>query len=129
MPGNEEDNRSESEKQPIIIPQAEPGCSHENRISINMDISELTIDDIDLKNGIHLYHNGLIDEAMAALKKYLSKFPDNTEAHLILGDIYERKMMYDEAVIEYSEVLRLNEKDDMTRFKLENALKQRSMRK
>ena len=52
--------------------------------------------------------------------------PDNAETHLIIGDIYERRRMFDEAIKEYKEALKISPNDKMMNFKLQTALGQRT---
>jgi predicted Zn-dependent protease len=129
MPDDKSPKINEDDKLPVVMLQPGPDCCHSNKISIKIDSSELKYNDKKLKKASDTYARGSIDEAEILLKELLKEYPDNIEAHLMLGDIYERKMMYNEAIEEYNIVLRLNEKDEFTKFKLNNALRQNKAKK
>lgn len=101
-------------------------CEHDNKISIDLVPGECATrgTDAHFKKGYELYHLGRLDEAIDELKASLAARP-TAEARLILGDIYERRLMYDKAIDEYTEALRLDPGDKQTRFKLETALGQK----
>ena len=105
---------------PDCSPENAPDCGHANRFSVSVVPSRPDR----FGRGKSLYNHGALDEAAEELKAFLEESPDDTEARLILGDIYERKGMLREAVDQYVEVVRLAPEDKMTRFKLETALRQ-----
>jgi tetratricopeptide (TPR) repeat protein len=106
-------------------------CAHDNRISIDLVPGECATREADphFKKGYELYHEGKLDDAMVELDESLSINPGNAEAHLLIGDIYERRRMFDEAIKEYEEALRLSPDDRMMKFKLETARAQRTVRR
>ena len=104
-----------------------PGCDHNNKVSIKIDASEFMPEmEEHFKKGMSLYSAGEWDLATVELKKSLEKDPENAETHLILGDIAERKLDYDDAIEEYEQVLKLNPSDKFTAFKLETAKRQKT---
>ncbi len=107
-----------------------PECAHDNRISIDLVPGECATRGADphFKKGYELYHEGRMDEALAELDASLDVTPDLAETHLLIGDIYERRRMFDEAINEYKEALRLSPGDKMMRFKLQTALGQRKVK-
>lgn len=103
-------------------------CEHDNRISINLVPGECTTrgEDHHFKKGYKLYHEGKLDDALVEMDASLGVNPDNAEAHLIIGDIYERRRMFDEAINEYKEAVKLSPEDKMIQYKLQTALGQRA---
>ncbi len=103
-------------------------CAHDNRISIDLVPGECATRDADshFKEGYKLYNEGNLDDALVELDASLGVNPDKAETHLLLGDIYERRRMFDEAIKEYEEALRLSPDDRMIKFKLHTALSQRA---
>jgi tetratricopeptide (TPR) repeat protein len=106
-------------------------CAHDNKISIDLVPGECATCDMDphFKKGYELYHAGNMDDALAEFDASLDVSPDTAETHLLIGDIYERRRMFDEAINEYKEALRLSPGDKMMRFKLQTALSQRPVRR
>ncbi len=100
---------------PESVPENAPDCAHTNDIAISI---------VPATKIRSLYDRGMLDEAAAGIMEHLEENPEDAEARLILGDIYERKGMYEEAVAQYVEVVRLRPEDGMMRFKLETALRQ-----
>jgi tetratricopeptide (TPR) repeat protein len=121
----------------IVIPQhpdcnPEFGeCAHDNRISIDLVPGKCMTQGSDphFKKGYELYHQGRLDDALVELDESARVDPEKAETHLLMGDIYEQRRMFDEAVDEYEVALKLSPKDGMIQFKLQNALAQRSPRK
>ncbi|WP_237705898.1 tetratricopeptide repeat protein [Methanocella conradii] len=118
----------------IIVPQhpdCNPEfeeCAHDNRILIDLVSGEFIKRDADphFTKGYELYHMGMIDDALVELDASLNVNPNRAEAHLLIGDIYERRRMFDEAISEYNEALRLSPEDGTIKLKLEIALSQRA---
>ncbi|MDI6897946.1 tetratricopeptide repeat protein [Methanocella conradii] len=118
----------------IIVPQhpdCNPEfeeCAHDNRILIDLVSGECIKRDADphFTKGYELYHMGMIDDALVELDASLNVNPNRAEAHLLIGDIYERRRMFDEAISEYKEALRLSPEDGTIKLKLEIALSQRA---
>ncbi len=108
---------------------AAPECTHDNRISIDLVPGECATRGADphFKKGYELYHEGDLDDALVELDASLGVDPDKAETHLLLGDIYERRRMFDEAIKEYEEALRLSPGDKTMEFKLQTALAQRRL--
>jgi len=79
------------------------------------------------KKGYELYHQGSFDDALVELDQSAKIDPERAETHLLMGDIYERRRMFDEAIREYQESLRLSPNDGSVKFKLHNAITQRSI--
>lgn len=105
-----------------------PGCNHDNKVSIKIDAAEFMPEmEQHFKRGMSLYSGGECDLAVIELKKALEIDPENAEAHLILGDIAERKLDYDRAIAEYKQVLKLNPSDQFTAFKLDTAKRQKTL--
>ncbi len=104
-------------------------CEHDNRISIDLVPGECASRGADphFKKGYELYHEGDLDDALVELDASLGVDPDKAETHLLLGDIYERRRMFDEAIKEYEEALRLSPGDKTMEFKLQTALAQRRL--
>ncbi len=121
----------------IIVPQhpdCNPEfseCAHDNRISIDLVPGKCATRGADahFKKGYELYHEGKADEALAELAESLKTDPINAEAHLLIGDIHERRQQYAEAVKQYEAAVKLSPDDKMIRFKLQNALAQRVQKK
>ncbi|HTY90974.1 MAG TPA: tetratricopeptide repeat protein [Methanocella sp.] len=117
----------------IIIPQhpdcnPEFGeCAHDNRITLDLVPGKCATRGADehFKKGYELYHENRMDDALAELGRSLSIDPINAEAHLLIGDIHERRQQYSEAIREYDEALKLSPGDKMIKFKLQNAVAQR----
>lgn len=117
----------------IVIPQhpdcnpefAE--CSHDNRITLDLVPGKCATRGYDahFKKGYELYHEGRLDEALVELDESASVEPKIAETHLIIGDIYEQRRMFSEAIKEYKEALMLSPDDGMIKFKLQNAQDQR----
>jgi tetratricopeptide (TPR) repeat protein len=108
-----------------------PECAHDNRISVDLVPGECATRGADshFKKGYELYHEGNLDDALVELDASLGVDPDKAETHLLIGDIYERRRMFDEAIKEYEEALKLSPDDQMTKFKLQTALAQRAIRR
>ena len=113
--------------EPVILPKAPesspenaPDCAHSNDISIAI----VPATGGRLGRGKARYDRGDLDGAAAELIARLVEEPGDTEARLILGDIYERKGRFREAVDQYLEAERLAPGDKMLRLKLETALRQ-----
>ncbi len=121
----------------IIIPQhpdCDPKfgeCAHDNRIAIDLVPGKCATrgTDTHFKKGYELYHEGKMDDALVELDASLGVNPGSSETHLLIGDIYERRRMFDEAVSEYTEALKLSPEDKMIAFKLKNVLAQRTLKK
>ncbi len=121
----------------IVIPQhpdCDPRfgeCAHDIRIPVELVPGECATRGVDphFKKGYALYHEGRLDDALVELDESVQVDPGNAEARLLIGDIYERRRMFDEAIRAYEEALKLSPDDGMTRFKLENAMSQRSRKK
>ncbi|MFH0802840.1 MAG: tetratricopeptide repeat protein [bacterium] len=66
---------------------------------------------------------GKDDESVAALKKAMELDPDGLTqsyyAPILLGDLYFRKKMYPEALQAYQTALKINNKNDYVRYKIE----------
>lgn len=105
-------------------------CAHDNKISIELVPGRCATrgEDPHFKKGYELYHEGRHDDAIVELDASLGVNPDNAEAHLLIGDIYERRRMFDEAISEYKEALRLSPDDKMTQAKMQTALTQSARR-
>ena len=120
----------------IVIPQhpdCDPSvseCAHDNRISIDLVPGECATrgTDTHFKKGYELYHDGMLDDALVELDASLGVDP-KAETHLLIGDIYERRRMFDEAISEYKAALKLSPDDKMIDFKLQNVLAQSAHRK
>ena len=120
----------------IVVPQhpdcnpENPECAHDNKISISLVPGECATrgEDSHFKKGYELYHEDKMDDALVELDASLEVNPGNAEAHLIIGDIYERRRMFDEAIKAYKEALNISPDDKMMKFKLQTALDQRSHR-
>jgi tetratricopeptide (TPR) repeat protein len=108
-----------------------PECAHDNRIYIDLVLGECATVGADpyFKKGYELYHEGKMDDALVELDASLRVEGERAETHLLIGDIYERRRMFDEAIREYEDALRLSPGDQMTRLKLETALAQRNLRR
>ncbi len=108
-----------------------PECAHDNRIIIDLVPGECATRDTDpyFKKGYELYHEGKMDDALAELDASLRIEPGRAETYLLIGDIYERRRMFDEAIKAYEEALRLSPDDKMTGFKLQNALAQNTLKR
>jgi tetratricopeptide (TPR) repeat protein len=106
-------------------------CAHDNRISIDLVPGKCTTRGADphFKKGYELYHQGNMDDALVELDESSRVDPARAETRLIMGDIYERRRMFDEAIKEYEEALKLSPDDGMINFKLQNALAQRAPKK
>jgi len=121
----------------IVIPQhpdCNPEfseCAHDNKISIDLVPGECATRGMDphFRKGYELYHEGKLDDALAELDESAKVDPDRTETYLLMGDIYERRRMFDEALREYENALKLSPGDKMLKFKRDNAAAQRSSRK
>jgi tetratricopeptide (TPR) repeat protein len=121
----------------IIIPQhpdCNPEfseCSHDNKIAIDLVPGECATRGADphFTKGYELYHEGMMDEALVELDESAKVNPDISETYLIMGDIYERRRMFDEALREYEKALKLSPNDKMMRFKRDTAAAQRTSRK
>ena len=102
-------------------------CAHDNRITLDLVPGECATRNTDphFKKGYELYHEGKLDDAIAELGKSLEIDPINAEAHLLIGDIHERRQMFDPAIKEYEKALKLSPEDKMIQFKLQNVLVQR----
>jgi tetratricopeptide (TPR) repeat protein len=104
-------------------------CSLDHRVTLGLEIGEhkeREISNAYYRKGVEYYNNASLDEAIGAFQKALSDDPEIVEAHLLLGDIYERKMKYTEAIKEYDHVLKLNPGDEHTKFKRDTAVKERA---
>lgn len=103
-------------------------CAHDNKILIDLVPGKCATRGADphFKKGYELYHEGMLDEALVELDVSLGVDPGKAETHLLIGDIYERRRMFDEAIKEYQEALKLSPDDRMTKFKLQTALAQRA---
>jgi tetratricopeptide (TPR) repeat protein len=132
----EKDEKDACENPPeIVIPQhpdCNPEfseCAHDNRIAIDLVPGKCATRDADphYKKGYELYHQGSLDDALVELDQSAKVDPDRAETHLLMGDIYERRRMFDEAIREYQESLRLSPNDGSIKFKLHNAISQRSI--
>lgn len=101
-------------------------CAHDNKISISLVPGECATrgEDSHFKKGYDLYHEGRMDDALVELDASLGVNPANAETHLIIGDIYERRRMFDEAIKAYKEALKISPNDKMMKFKLQTALDQ-----
>jgi tetratricopeptide (TPR) repeat protein len=121
----------------VVIPQhpdCNPDfqeCAHDNRISLDYVPGECTTRGADphFKKGYELYHEGMLDDALVEFDESASVDPGNAETHLLIGDIYERRRMFDEAISEYKAALKLSPGDKMIDFKLQNAIAQNTLRK
>ena len=121
----------------IVIPQhpdcnPEIGeCAHDNKISIDLVPGECATrgSDSHFKKGYELYHDDKLDDALVELDESARVEPDKAETHLLIGDIYERRRMFDEAIQAYELALKLAPDDKMMKFKVQNALAQRTARK
>lgn len=129
------DEKDICDNPPVIIVPQHPDCNpeiaecaHDNKISISLVPGECATrgEDTHFKKGYELYHEGRMDDALVELDASLGVNPDNAETHLIIGDIYERRRMFDEAIKEYMEALKISPDDKMMNFKLQTALGQRS---
>ncbi len=111
---------------PDCDPSAEE-CKHDNRISVDFVPGQCATRGTDshFKKGYELYHEGRMDEAIDELKESLKMDPINAEAHLLIGDIHERRRQFDTAIKEYDAALKLSPDDQMIKFKLQNAMAQR----
>ena len=118
----------------IVIPQhpdCNPEiqeCAHDNKISISLVPGECATrgEDSHFKKGYELYHDDRMDDALVELDASLGVNPGNAETYLIIGDIYERRRMFDEAIKAYKEALKISPDDKMMKFKLQTALDQSS---
>jgi tetratricopeptide (TPR) repeat protein len=135
---SEKDDKDICENPPKIIvpwhPDCNPEfgeCAHDNRISIDMVTGDCTTRGADhhFKKGYELYHQGRLDDALVELDESSRVDPGRAETRLLMGDIYERRRMFDEAIKEYEEALKLSPDDGMIKFKLQNALAQRGLKK
>jgi tetratricopeptide (TPR) repeat protein len=108
-----------------------PECAHDNKIHINLVLGECATLGADpyFKKGYELYHEGKMDDAIVELDASLRVEGERAETHLLIGDIYERRRMFDEAIKEYEDALRLSPGDPMMRLKLDTALAQRNLRR
>ncbi len=103
-------------------------CAHDNRISIDLVEGKCATRGADphFKKGYELYHENRLDDALVELGESLRLDPINAEAHLLIGDIHEQRRMFDEAIKEYEKALKLSPDEGSIKFKLQNALAQRS---
>ncbi len=66
---------------------------------------------------------GKDDDSIAALKKAMELDPNGLTqsyyAPVLLGDLYFRKKMYPEAILAYQAALKINDKNDYVRYKIE----------
>lgn len=133
-----DENLEQSQKGMKILPLCPEGnvkkcaCGHLNNFSLELNTEELRYGDSDsedFRQGNELYCKGMIDEAEEHLKRSIEASPDHAESHLILGDIYERKSMYDDAIREYAEAIRIRPEDEHTKFKLDVISRKRARRK
>ena len=129
------DDKNICEKPPEIVIRQHPDCNpefaeceHDNKISIDLVPGECATrgEDPHFKKGYELYHEDKMDDALAEMDESLSVNPQNSEAWLIIGDIYERRRMFDEAIGAYREALKIAPNDKMMQFKLQTALSQKS---
>ncbi|MCD1294659.1 cytochrome C biosynthesis protein [Methanocella sp. CWC-04] len=104
-------------------------CSLDHKVALGLQMdehNEKEIDDPEYIKAIDLYNKGRLDDAKKHFETVLANNPNIIEAHLLLGDIYERKMKFTDAIREYDHVLKLKPDDELTRFKRDTAVKQRA---
>jgi tetratricopeptide (TPR) repeat protein len=132
---DKKDEKDICEKPPEIIVPQHPDCNpefeecaHDNRITIDFVPGECLTRGVDphFRKGYELYHMGMLDDALVEFDESALVEPNRAETHLLIGDIYERRRMFDEAIKEYEEALRLSPGDEMIRYKLKTALGQRA---
>jgi tetratricopeptide (TPR) repeat protein len=135
---DKKDKKDVCENPPEIVVPQHPDCNpefaecaHDNKISLDLVPGKCATlgADSHFKKGYELYHEGKLDDALVELDASLGVEPGNAEAHLLIGDIYERRRMFDEAISEYEDALRLSPGDLMMKFKLQTALTQRAGRR
>lgn len=135
---DKKDEKDICESPPEIVVPQHPDCNpeiaecaHDNKISIDLVPGKCATRGADphFKKGYELYHEGNMDDALVELDASLSVDPEKAETHLLIGDIYERRRMFDEAIHEYEEAVRLSPGDRMMQFKLQNVISQRTLLK
>jgi tetratricopeptide (TPR) repeat protein len=108
-----------------------PECAHDVRIPIDLVPGACTTrgTDTHFKKGFELYNEGKMDDALVELDASLGVDPGRSETYLLIGDIYERRRMFDEAIKEYERALKHSPDDKMLKFKLQNVLGQRALQR
>ena len=70
----------------------------------------------DLETAGQLIDEGRHDEALQLLTTVTAREPNNARAHALMGDAYQEKRMYVEALRSHRELLRLKPDDNFARF-------------
>jgi tetratricopeptide (TPR) repeat protein len=68
--------------------------------------------EIVLSLGIAAYQSGDANESIRLLSELLKDHPDMKSAHLNLGNVYSHESRFREAAVEYTDVIRLDARDD-----------------